>query len=104
MLAGMIRAARRAVPRAGYAAVLAAATLTASGASAQDRDRHAGYYYPPPTVSETFQAEATTLGEATRVRRIGFITIIVNKSLTASYPPPYAMFVKGAEAEKLIII
>jgi len=101
MLAGSIRAMRRRALRFGLGAVLAAA---ASAASAQDKDRHAGYYYPPPTVTETFQAEATTLGEANRVRRIGFITIIVNKSLTASYPPPYAMFVKGTEAEKLIII
>lgn len=73
-------------------------------AGAQDKDRHAGYYYPPVTVSETFEADATTLSDANRVRRIGFITIIVNKALTASYPPPYTMFVKGAEGEKLIIV
>src|SRR6185295_4602694 len=65
---------------------------------------HAGYYYPPPTVTEAFQAEATTVSGATRVRRIGLITIITNKALTASYPPPYVMFVKGADAEKLIIV
>ena len=93
--------ARRVAGRIGVAAALAALS---AAAPAQDKDRHAGYYYPPATVSETFEAEATTLAEATRVRRIGFVTILVNKSLTASYPPPYLMFVKGASAEKLIII
>src|SRR6185503_15277533 len=73
-------------------------------ASAQDKDRHAGYYYPPPTVSETYQAEATSMRDASRVRRIGFVTIVVNKSLAAAYPPPYIMFVKGDQAEKLIIV
>jgi hypothetical protein len=82
-------------------AALAAAT---AAAAAQDKDRHAGYYYPPATVTEWFEAEATTVSGATRVRRIGLITIITNKALAASYAPPYVMFVKGADAEKLIII
>lgn len=76
----------------------------APSAGAQEKDRHAEYYYPAATVTETYQSEATTLKDSTRVRRIGFVTIIVNKSLTASFPPPYLMFVKGATAEKLIII
>jgi hypothetical protein len=84
---------------------LGAFVLTvAGGAAAQENDRHAGYYYPPPTVSETYQAEATTLRDSTRVRRIGFVTILAAKALTASYAPPYMMFVKGGGAEKLIII
>jgi hypothetical protein len=77
---------------------------TAGPGAAQEKDRHAGYYYPPVTVSEAYEAEATTLAGANRVRRIGFITIIVTKSLAASYPPPYVMFVKGDQGEKLIII
>jgi hypothetical protein len=78
--------------------------LAGGAAMAEDRDRHAGYYYPPPTVSETYEADATTLAGSTRARRIGFVTIIVTKALAASYPPPYLMFVKGAQGEKLIII
>ena len=77
---------------------------TAGPVAAQEKDRHAGYYYPPVTVSEAYQAEATTFSDANRVRRIGFVTIIVTKSLNASYPPPYMMFVKGDQGEKLIII
>ena len=101
MLAAIGLAARRHALRIGIGAFLVAAT---SAAVAQDKDRHADYYYPPATVTEAYQAEATTLRDATRVRRIGFVTIVVTKSLSASYAPPYAMFVKGAEAEKLIII
>jgi hypothetical protein len=101
MLAAIISAARRRAMRIGLGAALVAA---ATAAAAQDKDRHAGYYYPPATVTEAYQAEATTVSGATRVRRIGLITIITNKSLTASYPPPYVMFVKGSDAEKLIII
>jgi hypothetical protein len=95
-----INGALRLLLRAGVGAAL----FAAAGAAAQEKDRHAGYYYPPATVSETFEAEATTLSGSTRVRRIGFVTILVNKQLTASYAPPYLMFVKGAEGEKLIII
>ncbi len=83
---------------AGLAAALSLPT------AAQDRDRHAGYYYPAATVNESYDAEATTLTGASRVRRIGFVTILVTKALAASYPPPYTMFVKGAEGEKLIIV
>lgn len=101
MLAAALSAARRRALRIGIGAALVAA---ASAATAQEKDRHAGYYYPPVTVTESFQAEATTVSGATRVRRIGLITIITNKALAASYAPPYVMFTKGAEAEKLIII
>ncbi len=86
---------------------VAAAALLSAGAGAagaQDRDRHVGYYYPEPTVKETFEAGATSMADASRLRRIGFVTIIANKAVAAAYPPPYLMFVKGAEAEKLIIV
>ncbi|MCW5773478.1 MAG: hypothetical protein KIT16_17685 [Rhodospirillaceae bacterium] len=100
---GAKKTASRAVARTLGLGLLALVGMAAAGA-AQDKDRHAGYYDPPATVSETFEASATTIGEASRVRRIGFVTIIANKLLGASYPPPYIMFVKGAEAEKLIIV
>lgn len=99
-MAAFIRAAaRRCAIGAGLAALLAA-----SGAAAQEKDRHAGYYYPPPTVTESYQPEATTISGASRVRRIGLISAITNRSANASFAPTYLMFVKGADAEKLIII
>jgi hypothetical protein len=99
MVAAILAAARRGALGAGLAAVLAAA-----GAAAQEKDRHTGYYYPPVTVTEAYQPEATTVSGATRVRRVGLIAAITNKAAANTYAPTYVMFVKGAEAEKLIII
>ena len=49
----------------GLAGILAAALMiTALGAALaeeQMKDRHAGYYYPPTTSSETYEARATTI-------------------------------------------
>ena len=98
MISGIFGTALRRALGAGLGVALAAA------AAAQDKDRHAGYYYPPATATESYQAEATTVSGATRVRRIGLISVITQKSAAASYAPTYVMFVKGADAEKLIII
>ena len=101
MADGFLGTARRRALGAGLAAALGA---MAAAAAAQDRDRHVGYYYPPVTVTESYQAAATTVTGASRVRRIGLIAAITQKSAAGSYAPPYIMFVKGAEAEKLIVI
>jgi hypothetical protein len=100
MLAVMGAVARRIL----VTVVVGVATIAAAAAQDKEKDRHAGYYYPPATVTEAYEPEATTISGATRARRIGFVTILVNKALTASYPPPYLMFVKGSDGEKLIIV
>jgi len=82
----------------------AAMLLSCLAAPAVAADRHAGYYYPEPATSETYKARTLTLGEASREMRIGFIVTLTNKMLSRPYPPGFAVFVKGAEAEKLIIV
>lgn len=68
-------------------------------------DRHAGYYYPVPATEETYRARARTLTEASRHTRVSFVTNISNGMLSNNpYPPQFAMFVKGARKEKLIIV
>ncbi|MGE4220613.1 MAG: molybdopterin-guanine dinucleotide biosynthesis protein A [Alphaproteobacteria bacterium] len=68
-------------------------------------DRHADYYYPAPESQEVYKARAKTLPEANRRARIGFVTNITNGMLENNpYPPQYAIFAKGEEAEKLIIV
>ena len=67
-------------------------------------DRHAGYYYPEPASIETYIARADTLPDDSRRRRIGFVTALTAELLQKPYPPDYAMFAKGEDAEKLIII
>jgi len=67
-------------------------------------DRQAGYYYPDPTTREVYTARADTLPQANRAMRIGFVTGIANQQFEHPYPPQVAMFAKGTEAEKLIIV
>lgn len=82
----------------------AAATPAAADKGGPD-DRHSDYYYPAPETEETYKARAKTLPEANRRARIGFVTNITNGMLENNpYPPQYAIFAKGEEAEKLIIV
>jgi len=78
--------------------------LAAAAKAAEGDDRHAGYYYPEPTSSEVYEARALTVPEATRKGRIAFVTGITNEQNKAPYPPTAAIFAKGSEAEKLIIV
>ncbi len=71
--------------------------------SAWGGDRHAGYYYPEATSEETYVSQAALLPGSDRRRRILFITELTRQQLALPYPPDYALFAKGEEAEKLII-
>ena len=83
-------------------ALAAAAGLLFSGAGFA-ADRHAGYYYPIPASSETYTARAKTFDDSNRKRRIFFITELTNQMMENPYPPPFAIFPKGEDAQKLII-
>lgn len=76
--------------------------LTAVTALADDR--HAGYYYPDPATTETYKARARMLAGADRTQRIAFVTGVTLKQQERPHPPVLAMFAKGEEAEKLIIV
>lgn len=67
-------------------------------------DRYIGYYYPKPSSVHVYKPRARTLPEMNRARRIGFVVSIMNLDLARPHPPVYAMFAKGDEAEKLIIV
>jgi len=79
-----------------------AVQVGAGGAAADDR--HAGYYYPEPETTEVYEARSFTMQEASRKSRIAFVTSITNEQNKAPYPPQAAIFAKGSEAEKLIIV
>ena len=91
-------------------AVLLAAGMMITGPAAPalaqepSDDRHAGYYYPVPESTEIYEARAYTMAEASRKSRIAFVTGITNEQNKAPYPPTAAIFAKGSEAEKLIIV
>ncbi|MDE0943573.1 MAG: molybdopterin-guanine dinucleotide biosynthesis protein A [Alphaproteobacteria bacterium] len=67
-------------------------------------DRHGGYYYPPISSKEVYRARAPVMDTAHREMRIGFIVAQTNGQIQRKYPPRYAIFAKGENAEKLIII
>lgn len=73
-----------------------------SSASAQDR--HEGYYYPPVTHHETYPARSSTAPEADRISRLGFVIGLTQEQMNQPYAPAWSVFVKGAEAEKMIIV
>lgn len=67
-------------------------------------DRHAGYYYPEPTTTEVYPAKGEKLPDSTKRRRIGFIVALTDEMLERPYPPDFAVFAKGEDAEKLLIV
>ncbi len=71
---------------------------------ARSQDRHEGYYYPKITSRETYLARAKPLPSADRDARIAFIVGQVAAQRARPHSPRFAMFAKGAQAEKLIII
>ena len=86
-------------------ALAVAVAMTAGTPAALAGDRHADYYYPDPNSRETYKARADMLPEASRRSRIAFVTHVMNEMIRKNpYPPPYAIFAKGAEAEKMIIV
>jgi hypothetical protein len=82
------------------------APLATSVAQEEDpsQDRHAGYYYPEPETTEVYTARVVTLPDSDRVRRLGFVTGLTQQLFATPYSPEYAVFAKGDEAEKMIIV
>ncbi|MEM7025703.1 MAG: molybdopterin-guanine dinucleotide biosynthesis protein A [Pseudomonadota bacterium] len=83
---------------------LALASLILEALPASGADRHVGYYYPPPSTIETYEARADPLEDSDRARRIGFVVELTQQMLSNPYAPEFAVFAKGAEAEKLLIV
>jgi len=94
----------KSVATLGFVLALALTAFPAKAEEDVKQDRHAGYYYPKNVSHEIYKARARTLDEATRERRIGFVTAITAQQSERPYPIKTAMFAKGTEAEKLIII
>lgn len=94
-----------ALMRCSIWSILAVIAVVAMPGAASADDRHAGYYYPEPESNEVYVARASVLPEASRRSRIAFVTHVMNEMIRKNpYPPQYAIFSKGAEAEKMIIV
>lgn len=83
---------------------LLAIAVSSAGAQEPSGDRHAGYYYPIPSSREVYRARPERTPEAGRPLRIGFVTGVAAMMAKRAYAPSYALFAKGGEAEKLIIV
>lgn len=94
---------RASVPSTVMLALLALGYLGAAQ-PANAGDRHVGYYYPEPETREQYKARSITLPDANRSKRIEFVNAITAQMLASPYPPQFAIFAKGTEAEKLIIV
>lgn len=79
---------------------LLALMLWASAALADQE----GYYYPPVTSSEVFARTIAAPPPAGREERVAFATQFTREQIGLSYPPRYALLVKGAQADELIVV
>lgn len=81
--------------------------LVPLGALANDppkRDRHVGYYYPEPQIRESHVSPMPVAPTATARSRAAFAVGIALQQSKRQFAPPYHLFVKGAQKEKLIIV
>lgn len=85
---------------------LAVASIVAAlaGPAAAQEGNHAGYYYPDPQSREEYISRARTMVDSDRSRRLQFTQSLTLGQLERPYPPSFAIFAKGDEAEKLIIV
>ena len=69
-----------------------------------DDDKYVGYYYPKPTAVETYASPMQTIAGAERAQRVQFATVVSQGTIQSAYRVPYAVFVKGEKADKMIIV
>ncbi len=72
--------------------------------AAQADDRHAGYYYPEPSSSETYVANVPVARDALESSRAAFVIGLAAQQLQQNYAPAYHVFAKGERLEKMIIV
>lgn len=89
---------------AGFTRIILIAGILLTAIPAVAQDRHSGYYYPAPTSTEVYIARTQILEDSDKRRRIGFIVGLTDEQIKRNYAPDYAIFAKGENAEKLIII
>lgn len=93
-----------ALPASAQNAKPAAATKPATAPAAPGEDRYVGYYYPKPTSNETYESAMQTVEGAERPQRIQFATVVSQGTIQSAYRVPYAVFAKGGQADRMIIV
>jgi hypothetical protein len=77
---------------------------TTPAAPATGEDRYIGYYYPKPNSTETYPSTLETIAGVDRPQRVQFVTVMAQGTLQSAYRVPYAVFVKGEKADRLIVV
>jgi len=80
------------------------ATPAAKPAAAATEDKYVGYYYPKPNSTEIYESAMQTIAGVDRAQRVQFVTVVSQGTIQSSYRVPYAVFVKGEKADKLIVV
>lgn len=75
-----------------------------AAATSAAEDKYVGYYYPKPTTVENYTSPMQMIAGAERQQRVQFVTVVSQGTIQSAYRVPYAVFVKGDKAEKLIIV
>lgn len=83
---------------------IAVLLLGASALRAQPTDRHEGYYYPKVSSHETYVSRARVMDDSDRTRRLAFVSGLTQQLSDLPYAPSYAVFAKGGDADRLIIV
>jgi len=78
--------------------------LNDDGTGGDEGDQHAGYYYPKPQTLEHWASSAPVLPDSDKVRRQAFVIGLTKQLLGGQYAPAYAIFAKGNQSDKLIIV
>ncbi len=75
-----------------------------AAATPSEEDRYIGYYYPKPSSVENYTSPMQTIQGADRPQRVQFVTVVSQGTIQSAYRVPYAVFVKGEKADKMIIV
>jgi hypothetical protein len=70
----------------------------------EDVDHHEGYYYPRPQTVENYVSPLFALPDSNKARRQAFVIGMTRQLVGGQYAPSFAIFAKGLEADKLIIV
>jgi hypothetical protein len=88
----------------GSGAAFAQQNASFSQTDEDNQSNHEGYYYPKPQTVEHFVSAVVTLPESNQTRRQAFVIGMTQKLLDGQYAPGFAIFAKGNQSEKLIIV
>jgi hypothetical protein len=84
--------------------LLGACAETSGTVPRVSENRHELYYYPRISSEESYEARARVLPDSDRSRRLGYVAVMLQQQAEREYAPPYVLFAKGEDSERMIIV